>query len=429
MNSDMALDDLTYTSCHRRTRYKHRLAIPAESVSDLQTKLESIVGGQKEVGKTVARDDVRNVVFVFCGMGTHWAGMGLRLYWTEPVFKYFIDRIQALFSSFGEFNLLKCLAEQVDISDAKNSQPSLFACQVALFELWKSNGVTPDIIVGHSVGEIAAAFASGQLCLESAAFLIFHRGGFLSKAEEGSMMAIKNITVARVQDLIDSLKGKLTIACYNSPNSCTVSGPSVEMTQLQSSLEELNPKPFVRRLAVKVAYHSASMDPILPEFEEALQACELKPGQQNIKQISTVTGQPVESGKLQTVGYWKENIRESVKFTDAMIESLSTEMSNVVIEIGPKPALRRDITEMCSDRTLILPSLKENDDMCFYQSLAKTHEIEIIKQPSGRTGNILHIPRYGFDKQFLCKKPRNVNALAKGSRIFMSKAPSIRDQR
>ena len=414
-NKDITLTDIAYTSCHRRSRFKHRVAIPVASIQELKTKLETSIRDGNETGRQKTKIE-NNVGFVFCGMGTHWSGMGMELYEKEFVYRQTIDELHNIFQSFGDFDLRQCIAGKYDLSDPKYGQPSIFAVQVALYKLWRSKGVCPDVIVGHSVGEVAAAYASGRLSLESAAFVIFTRGRVLAKAKDGSMMAIGKLPVKLVLDYMKPYEDKLTIAAFNSPTSCTVSGASDEMSKLQNKLESLESKPFVRRLAVKVAYHSKFMDPILNELKESLQSKPLKSNNQtvHIKHISTVTGKEVSESQIQNADYWTQNVRNSVYFTDAMALALAPEKSNVIVEIGPKPALRSNIKEIAAKMEFnLMPSISENKDPTFYQSLASAHELEIVTK-SDISGRIVLVPRYAFNRQFLFKIPEPAIAWRRG---------------
>ena len=154
--------------------------------------------------------------------------------------------------------------------DSAIVQPALFGCQVDLARLWKHWGVEPDVVIGHSVGEVAAAHIAGYLTLEQAVTVIFYRGKLLSKASGGSMLVVGNLPVTKLEELLKKYKNKVCVAAYNSPISCTLSGDSETIEEVQTLLQKEEPDTFLRKLNVTTAFHSHHVDSVLPQIREGL---------------------------------------------------------------------------------------------------------------------------------------------------------------
>nr|XP_019958725.1 PREDICTED: uncharacterized protein LOC109639608 [Paralichthys olivaceus] len=358
---EMDLDSLLYTSACRRSHLKHRYrkAIMLSSVVDLKDKLRAAVG--KDISQ--AYSDPR-LVFVFCGNGVTYHGMCKQLLKHEPVFRDKIIEITQLFKRLSGLNILDMLDSEFESSDFKNPevvQPLLFAIQVGITTLLRHWGVKPDAILGHSVGEVAAAHCSGLLSLEDAIKVIYFRSTLQSKVTGGMMLVISNMAVSEVTALLPCYSGRVCLAAFNSPQSCTLSGDADAIkslhTELSASTKGQNL--FLRLLNVPAAYHSHMMDPILTEIKETIGL--LQVNDLDTELFSTVTGKEVQQGDFCTGEYWARNIREPVAFEQTV--RLAVKGKNTVfVEIGPRRALQRNIIESLDSDTTVLPSVQPGKD-------------------------------------------------------------------
>ncbi|XP_042366710.1 highly reducing polyketide synthase pks5-like [Plectropomus leopardus] len=400
--SKVDLGSLLYTSACRRTHLKHkyRKAIAVSSVVDLKEKLSA------SVGKTLrpSYSDPR-LVFVFCGNGVTYHGMCKQLLKFEPVFRDKIKEIAQLFNRHSTQNILDTLESEFESSDFNKPhvvQPLLFAIQVGITTLLRHWGVKPDAILGHSVGEVAAAHCSGLLSLENAVKVIYFRSTLQSKVTGGKMLVISNMAVSEVTALLPRYSGIICLAAFNSPQSCTLSGDAdaIESLRKELSTSDNSQNLFLRVLDVPAAYHSHMMDPILPEIEEMIGS--LQVNNLNTELISTVTGEEVQQGDFCTGKYWARNIREPVLFEQAVKLATKGKNNTVFVEIGPRRALQRNIMESLGNDTTVLASVQPNKDHETIMSVvSKLFELGVHVDWNtyyrGCKTMTLPIPKYQFD--------------------------------
>ncbi|XP_030625974.1 uncharacterized protein LOC115808669 [Chanos chanos] len=402
------LQTLAYTSACRRSHFKHRYrkVFPASSLTDLKEKLISA-----EDKKIVASKPDPRLVFVFCGNGVTYRGMCRQILKEEPLFRDKVKEIEALFQSHKSTNLLEKLESDSDESDDFSKpeviQPLLFTIQVAITSLLNHWGVRPDAILGHSVGEVAAAHCSGLLSLEDAVKVIYHRSLLQSKVTGGKMLVVSNMAVSEVLKLLPSYSGKVCLAAYNSPQSCTLSGDADAISCLHKNLSNSvnSQKLFLHVLDVPAAYHSHMMDPILLNVEESIGS--LQENNLVTELFSTVTGKRFCPPDFVDGKYWAKNIREPVAFEQA-VKSAADDKKNVVfVEIGPRRALQRNIIEILGKDTTVLCSVQpDNDHEAMLTLVSKLFELGVSvnwdKLYIGFETPPANIPRYHFDT---AKKP------------------------
>ncbi|XP_030623446.1 probable polyketide synthase 16 [Chanos chanos] len=357
------LQSLAYTSACRRSHFKHRYrkAFLTSSLTDLKEKLTST-----QSKKIVASKPDPKLVFVFCGNGVTYRGMCRQLLKKEPLFRDKVKEIEALFQNYKSTNLLEKLETDSDESDDFSKpeviQPLLFTIQVAITSLLNHWGVRPDAILGHSVGEVAAAHCSGLLSLEDAVKVIYHRSLLQSKVTGGKMLVVSNMAVSEVLKLLPSYSGKVCLAAYNSPQSCTLSGDADAISSLHKNLSNSvnSQKLFLHVLDVPAAYHSHMMDPILLNVEESIGS--LQENNLVTDLFSTVTGKRFCPPDFTNGKYWAKNIRDPVAFEQA-VKSAADDKKNVVfVEIGPRRALQRNIIETLGNGTTVLCSVQPDKD-------------------------------------------------------------------
>jgi acyl transferase domain-containing protein len=340
--------DMFYSAALRRSHHDHRLAVVAGSSRELANLIDSHLNGEPRA--TVATGTIPNagrprLVFVCTGMGPQWWAMGRQLFAEEPLFREAILRCDEAFRKQADWSLLmEMMAEQAQsrMAETQVAQTANFAIQVALAALWKSWGIEPDAIVGHSVGEVSAAYLSGVLSLEDAIQVSFHRSRLQqTTAGSGAMMAV-GLPADQVAGWLEPYDGRISIAAVNSPSSATVSGDPGAIDSLAARLT--TQQVFNRPLRVNVAYHSAQMDPLRAELLESL-GC-LEPQSAAVPLYSTVTGGRVDGCEFDAA-YWLRNVRETVKFRQA-IDSLIADGFDGFLEVGPHPVLAASIAECLS---------------------------------------------------------------------------------
>ncbi|SEQ75095.1 Acyl transferase domain-containing protein [Nitrosomonas sp. Nm51] len=348
----ISLDDLCYSASCRRSHHNHRLAAVGSTFTEIRTQLEQFVsqgaGEWLAQGKTLD-NEIKNPVFVFTGMGPQWWAMGRELYASESVFREAVDTCDTLFFQLAGWSIRnEILAdeEQSRITKTTIAQPANFVIQVGLAALLRAYGVEPAAIVGHSVGEVTAAYVSGVLTLEEAIQVSYYRSQIQNKAAgQGRMLAV-GINYEQCQELLDLTENKVSIAAINGPTSITLAGDSNSLEAISTYLTAINE--FNRFLKVEVAYHSHYMDALKPEVREKL--AQLSPSLPSIPLYSTVTGDLVDDIACDAE-YWCNNIRKPVYFAKAM-ESLLKDGHRVFLEVGPHPVLSTAIKECCSARNI-----------------------------------------------------------------------------
>ncbi len=337
--------ELSHAMGVQRSHHSHRLAILCDSRAGVAAQLRAFLDGERSPDRVSGQarfgKDVKPV-FVFTGMGPQWWGMGRQLHAEEPVFRAAVEEADAHFRRHAGWSILaEMLADESASRMASNeiAQPANFILQVGLAALWRSWGVEPAAIVGHSVGEVAAACIAGVLDLDSAARVSFHRSRLQqTMAGKGRMLAV-GLPVSTAEDLLDVYEGRVSVAAINSPSAVTLAGDPDALAELAALLEEEGV--FNRALRVEIAYHSVHMDPLKGELLASLGG--LRPRAPAIPLYSTVTGELVDS-PCHDADYWWRNVREAVRFADAATR-LAEDGHGLFLEVGPNPVLAASIKE------------------------------------------------------------------------------------
>ncbi|XP_053571666.1 uncharacterized protein LOC128661436 [Bombina bombina] len=370
--TSLSFQNVVYTSACRRSHsnYKYRKAFLTTSLTHLQQQLASSANTEIAPIKESPR-----ILFVFCGNGVNYKGMCKMLIGSEPVFRnkcIEIDEILQVYTPLSILDLLE--SEYDDFSRPEIAQPMLFTIQVSLVTLLRHWGVKPDTIIGHSVGEVAAAHCAGLLSLQDAVKVIYYRSMLQAKVTGGKMLVVSNIPVTDIARVIQPYSGKICIAAYNSPTSCTLSGDAKSIEQIHDQLIQANNKGdtflLLHLLDVPAAYHSHLMDTILEEIKENLQNLAVKYRQTDL--ISTVTGKIASQGEFTTGEYWARNIREPVAFEQALRTSEKSKENAFFIEIGPRRALQRYIKDVLGQHNVVLPVVHQSAEYETLFTLIKT---------------------------------------------------------
>jgi acyl transferase domain-containing protein/thioesterase domain-containing protein/acyl carrier protein len=327
----------------RRSHLAHRLCPVGNSLDDLIEKLDSYASGTSN-SASIADGVSAGVapVFVCSGQGPQWWGMGRELLREEKVFREKMEECDALFSGLGDWSLLEELLRDEQTSRMQQiaiAQPAIFSLQVALASLWQSWGVKPAAVVGHSVGEIAAAHIAGALTLREAVRVVFHRGRCMNAAPNTGRMLAAALDEDQAEELAASYPGAVAVAALNSPDSVTFSGEAEPLEQIARTLESR--QVFNRFLEVKYAFHSHQMDAVKDDLLRALGKVVTQPTQ--LKMFSTVTGATVHGDSL-NANYWWRNVRKPVRFS-AAISALCEQGHTLFLELSAHPALAISISE------------------------------------------------------------------------------------
>ena len=364
-NPSTSIPDLCYTASVRRDHHPHRLTLVGQSTEQLIERLEAFLAGENRTGMSLGHKpagQAPKIVFVFSGNGPQWWAMGRQLLQEEPVFLETIQTCDQLLGQYADWSLLEELkadesSSRMDRTDI--AQPALFALQVALIAVWRSWGIEPDATLGHSVGEVAAAYAAGVLSLEDAIRTIYHRSRVQELTAGNGKMAAVGLSLAEARQVVAGYGGRVSVASINSPKSVTLSGDSDAIEQIVQSLEEK--QVFCRVLRLNYAFHSHHMEPIQEDLLQSLQ--DVQPQPASIRLLSTVTGKDVVGSEL-SGQYWWNNVRQPVQFSPA-VEQLIDDGYSVFLEIGPHPVLSGYISECLlsqGKQGTVLSSLRRKED-------------------------------------------------------------------
>ncbi len=345
-----ALYDIAYNTVFRRDLHEYRLVIYGTTAKGIARDLLQYADDKPEsllleTGSALKLPS--GPAFIYSGNGSQWQGMGKQLL-EAPVFRKTIQEIDIHFRRHADFSLENELAGKNGegrYGHTEVAQPALFAFQVGITQMLRNQGLTPVAVAGHSVGEVAAAWAAGALTLEAAVEVIYHRSRLQGRTKgKGTMTAIGLGLEAALDVLIElGLSPALTIAGINSSRGVTIAGSPVLLTKLEAVLA--NRKIFHKRLDLDYPFHNQAMDEIEGGVRDALK--EVQPSASRIPFYSTVTGDLLDGREL-NAEYWWNNIRKPVLFEQA-IKNLQAGGTNIFIEVGPHPVLRNYINTCLKD--------------------------------------------------------------------------------
>jgi acyl transferase domain-containing protein len=401
-NKNVDLGDICFTANVGRSHFEHRLSVIASNSLALCEKLAALPKAEelKGVQPRSKSSNQPKIAFLFTGQGSQYVGMGQQLYQTQPIFRAAIDKCQTILLSFLDIPLLKILTEPTLIDQTAYTQPALFSLEYALFQLWHSWGVIPNVVMGHSVGEYVAACIAGVFSLEDGLRLIVARGSLMqSLPQSGSMVAVF-ANEDTVRAAIQAHSRNVAIAAINAPNNLVISGESSAIETIVASF--LFQGIETRNLPVSHAFHSPLMQPILAEFEKIAQQVSYSLPHLNI--VSNVTGEIVTQ-EITTPQYWCRHIQQPVKFAAGM-ETLSCLGYNIFLEIGPKPTLLAiGRQSLLHKESVWLSSLRPNysDWQQILQSLGELYVIGVNVDWSGFERGYqrrrISLPTYPFQRQ------------------------------
>lgn len=364
--------DICRAAAVKRGHYRYRLAVLAKSAEEAARRLRAFAQGEKTTGCVAgeAANAAPAVGLMYTGQGSQYIGMGRQLYESEPVFRAALDQCAQVFAAVdvglfalrGEHvALLEVLFDRDGhgplLNDTRYAQPALFALEYSLAELWKSWGVKPNAVIGHSLGEYTAAVTAGILTLDDAMRLVTVRARLMSRLPRDGAMAAVSADAAAVAEVVAQVGGRLSIAAYNAPESTVISGEIGSVDLAISGFAARNVA--VHRLEVSHAFHSALVEPMRAEFLATAQTVQFAPARTTF--FSNLTGEPLPEDYLLSAEYLAEHVRLPVQFHAGIMQM--AERCDVLLEVGPGGTLaglgRRCVT--AGDHTW-LSSLRPQTD-------------------------------------------------------------------
>ena len=382
---DAPLDQIAYAGLARRTHHPYRAAVAAEQLSDLNNALP-----QPAVRQTP------RVAFVYSGQGSQWLGMGRSLL-QEPAFSHFVDECEPHFQKHAGWSLKEAfLSDQTSIDQTSVVQPMIFALQAGLTRLLEAWGVVPEALIGHSVGEVASAWASGALDLESAVRLVVNRGKSMDRpSSQGRMISVS----ASVGELELYLQPGVCIGAINAPGTVVLSGDHEAMEQVGQRLRHAGFD--CNDVKVEYAFHSAQLDVIEPDLRAALH--DLNPQKPVRKLYSTVTGETVQNVD---VNYWWQNVRSTVRFSQA-ISNAARDGITLFLEVGGHPVLGAAITEIVGKA---VGTLRRNqpERSAFLRTLAELYSQGVNLKWGDPPTDWARLPHYPWQRERYWQEARRV---------------------
>ena len=415
LTPDHQMHDVATTLQQGRADQMYRGFVVAQTAEEAAGKFAN--GKMPDVVTAKAGNSGREIVFMFPGQGAQYVRMGQNLYQHNNVFKTALDKCSVILTPLLGRDLRDVLfpkdggeeASKEILKNTQFTQPALFALGYSLAQVWMDWGVTPDRLMGHSIGEFAAACIAGVFSLEDGLKMIAKRGQLMQALPGGSMASVRK-SGPEVEKL---LTGDLAVAAYNGPELCVVAGPDDQVAAFVAKLEAQDIA--CRALHTSHAFHSSMMDSIVAPFEEFIAAIKLHPPQLPI--VSTVTGKPMADAEATSARYWAEHLRRPVRFSDAVQAMWKEDDTRILIELGPRKTLATLAMQHASDRKkqTATPSLSSHssDNEEFKALLAAVGSLWLagvdiswqrLTIPQGRK---IPLPTYRFERKKFFVEPTN----------------------
>ncbi len=348
---ESSLQDVCFTAATSRASHPQRAAILTNSMAQLRERLLALAEGRDCEGvrtARVVRRDPPRIAFLFTGQGAQYAGMARLLDETQPVFRAALDRCAAVLDTVLTRPLRSVLFAEAGspaavLDETAYTQPALFALEYALAELWRSWGVKPDFVMGHSVGEYVAACLARVITVEEGARLIAERGRLMQALPAGGAMAAIFATQEEVAAALAPYAGRVSIAAMNGPAQTVISGSADAVDAVCVALTARAVR--CQRLPVSHAFHSPLVEPMLDEFERAASRARFSPPA--LRLISNLTGQSADPKDITQPRYWRRHVREAVRFADGL-RTLASMSPDICLEVGPHATLLA-FAQVCFD--------------------------------------------------------------------------------
>lgn len=411
LSSDLSQDGaqrLKTAATARRAQHYLRKGFIYRDADDLLAQLNTYAASDEAAPPRALVEGISDPVFVFSGMGPQWWGMARALLERPGIFRDAAAEIDEVFQEISGWSVIaELLRPQADsrVSRTEIAQPANFLVQSALAKHLQQFGIRPTAVVGHSVGEVAAAYVSGALSLRDAATVSFHRSRLQAKtAGSGGMLAV-GLDAEEAQRRAARFGSAVCVAAINSTAATTLSGDSAALQTLHDELA--GDGIFARMLHVEVPYHSQLMDPILGELATALAG--LTPRKAAVPVYSTVTGEKMHSATFAEPDYWCKNVRDSVLFAKA-VDTLIVDRYRVFLELGPHPVLLGNIRESFVRHSVSGAAIQtlhrdQDDEQSVLQAIADLYAVGAIDAPGQadiyESGVVPHmdLPKYPWSQE------------------------------
>ncbi|SKX98125.1 mycocerosate synthase [Mycobacteroides abscessus subsp. abscessus] len=411
LSSDLSQDGaqrLKTAATARRAQHYLRKGFIYRDADDLLAQLNTYAASDEAAPPRALVEGISDPVFVFSGMGPQWWGMARALLERPGIFRDAAAEIDEVFQEISGWSVIaELLRPQADsrVSRTEIAQPANFLVQSALAKHLQQFGIRPTAVVGHSVGEVAAAYVSGALSLRDAATVSFHRSRLQAKtAGSGGMLAV-GLDAEEAQRRAARFGSAVCVAAINSTAATTLSGDSAALQTLHDELA--GDGIFARMLHVEVPYHSQLMDPILGELATALAG--LTPRKAAVPVYSTVTGEKMHSAAFAEPDYWCKNVRDSVLFAKA-VDTLIVDRYRVFLELGPHPVLLGNIRESFVRHSVSGAAIQtlhrdQDDEQSVLQAIADLYAVGAIDAPGQadiyESGVVPHmdLPKYPWSQE------------------------------
>ncbi|WUJ19499.1 type I polyketide synthase [Streptomyces sp. NBC_00390] len=404
--------DVACTLAKGRAALDHRAVVLGSGRTELLSGLDALARGERAPGLTVgAAGAAPSVAVLFSGQGSQRLGMSRELVRDFPVFAEAWNAVGEAFAPLLDHAIDDVVAaepgsEQAALLDeTAMTQPALFAFEVAAYRLLESFGVEPSVLVGHSIGELAAAHVAGVFSLADAARLVAARGRLMQALPRGGAMVAVQAGEDEIREVLDGQEGSVSVAAVNGPTSTVISGTEDVVLGIGSMLSGAGYK--TQRLRVSHAFHSPLMEPMLAEFEQVARSVSY--AAPRVAVISNVTGGPAESGRLERPEYWVSHVREAVRFADGVRAAVAAG-AEVFVEVGPDgvlSAMAQETLAQAAPDTPAIPVARKarSESRSATEALARLHVIgvpvdwEAYLAVAGAAGRRADLPTYAFDRQ------------------------------
>ncbi|CAM2068430.1 SDR family NAD(P)-dependent oxidoreductase [Sulfidibacter corallicola] len=446
-NPSVSLNDICFTAAVGRTHFEHRAASACFDHEQMCATLEILAAGGTHDSLscgTPGEGDGPRIAFLYPGQGSQYPGMGKQLYEAEPCFRQAVDACEAALGDALPHSLTRVMFSEEDdainqpaplIHQTRYAQPALFAFEYALTRLWESWGIRPKAVLGHSVGEFAAAVAAGAMQPMDALNLIAVRGRLMQELPQNGSMCSIGAELDQVRRELGAYP-EVAVAAVNGPRRIVISGPRDSVARVAEVFRAKGVE--ARALKVSHAFHSSLMEPMLDEFEAAAGEYAVRPGRDHrCMYYSNLTGTVFTEGHAPDSGYWRRHAREAVLFESALSQLLASDV-DVVIEIGPHATLTTlalGHTEAAEDNRLWLSSQSRRNPtpVQLYRCLGTLYTrgagIDWRAFHDHRGGRKVRLPTYPFDRKRFWLRENRGNALGPASHALLGRRlPIARDR-
>ncbi|MGA8528327.1 MAG: beta-ketoacyl synthase N-terminal-like domain-containing protein [Acidobacteriaceae bacterium] len=332
-NGRARVADVCFTANTGRAHFEKRCAVVAQSAEEMAAGLEGSTTVRRFEGS--AEGEPGRIGFLFTGQGSQYAGMGRELYEGSAVYREAVERCAGVWQELTRSSLTRALYGGGELKEAREAQPALFALEYGLAELWRSWGIEPSLVLGHSLGEYVAATVAGLLTLEDGLRLVQARAELMDRLTvRGGMRAVA-ADAEQVRAALAGWENEVAIAAINGPASVVISGAEKGLAAVTEKLEVTGVR--VRALEVSHAFHSPLLEPMLDEFEA--RASKVSYGKPRVRIVSNLTGRVAAVGEMGSARYWREHMRQTVQFHAGLQTAVAAGCATF-IEIGPQPHLR-----------------------------------------------------------------------------------------